>query len=53
MANKLMYNPNNDTQNDPFCRLKSLVEHSTEEPTNQNSMKFSKVVKPVNKNTLL
>ena len=25
MADKMMYNPNDDTQNKPFCRLKFLV----------------------------
>ena len=32
MADKLMYIPNNDTQNYPYCRLKLVVEtigHST------------------------
>ena len=52
MANKLMYTPNDDTQNYPFSRLQLEVEtfgHST----NQNLMKFPKVVKPTNKKTLL
>ena len=26
MANKLMYIPNNDIENYPFCRLKEVVE---------------------------
>ena len=33
MADKIMYNPNDDTQKYPFCRLKLFVEtfeHSTQ-----------------------
>ena len=37
MPNKLMYNPNDDTQNYPFCRLK-LVVKTYEHSTNQNSL---------------
>ena len=39
-----MYSPNDDTQNYPFCRL-----HLEIEPTNQNSTKVPKVVRPTNK----
>ncbi len=47
MADKLMYIPNDDTQNYPFSRLKLVVEtlwHSTNGPTNQNSLKFPKLL---------
>ena len=52
MTDKLMYIPNEDTQNYPFCRLQLVVEtfgHSTSEPNNLNSTKVPKVVKPSNK----
>ena len=46
-----------NTQNYPFYRLQLVVEtfgQSTKnEPTNQNSIKVSKVVKPTNKKTIL
>ena len=39
MADKLMYIPNDDTQNYPLCRLKLLVEKfELNKPTNQNSL---------------
>ena len=47
MAQKLMYIPSDDIENYPFCRLQSWFK--TFEPTNQNSMKVPKVVKPINK----
>ena len=57
MADKLMYTPNDDSQNYPFCRLNLVVktfEHLTYKPTNQNSVKILiKVVYPTNKKTLL
>ena len=43
-----MYIPNDDTQNHPFCTLKLVVETQINEPTNQNSIKFPKVVQPTN-----
>ena len=53
MSDKLMYIPNNDTQNYPFCRLKFVVEtfeHSWDNKiTNENSLKSSKFFKPTNK----
>ena len=54
MADKLMYIPNNDNQNYPFCRLQLKVKtleinnHLTG-LTNQNSTKVTKVVRPTNK----
>ncbi len=41
MADKLMYIPNDDTQNHPFSRLQLVVETfgQINEPTNQNSIK--------------
>ena len=56
MNGKLMYIPNDDTQNHSFCRLQLVVEtfkHPTYEPTNQNSIKVPNVVKPANEQTLL
>ena len=47
-----MFIPNDDIQNFSFCRLKLVVEtfgHKLNEPTNKNSMKVPKVVKPTNK----
>ena len=56
MANKLMFIPNDDTQNYPFCSknywLKRL-NSQLNKPTNQKSLKNPKVVKPRNKKTLL
>ena len=54
MADKLMYIPNDDTQNKPFCRLKIVVEtfeHSTyNAPTNQNLPKSTKLLsQPIRK----
>ena len=40
MDDKLLYIPNDDTQNYPFCRLKSTLN----EPTNQNSPKSRKLL---------
>ena len=48
MADKLMYNPNDDAQNYTFFRLQSVVE-MFEHLTNQNSINVLKVVKPTNK----
>ena len=52
-----MYTANNDTQNDPFCRLKLVVQmfgYSTQwnELSNQNSIKVPKVVETTYKKTL-
>ena len=49
-----MYIPNEDTQKYYFCRLQLVVKtigHSTK--WTQNSIKVTKVVKPINKQTLL
>ena len=51
MADKLMDIPNDDTQNYPYCRLKSVVEHSTKW-TKLKRTKVSKVVRSTNKKTL-
>ena len=45
MADKLLYIPDNDTQNYPFCRLKLVVE-TLKPPINE----VPKVVEPTNKN---
>ena len=57
MANKLMYIPNDDKQNNPFFRIQShwfkRLDIQINELTNQNSIKVPKVIKPTNKKTLL
>ena len=57
MAYKLMYIPNNNTQNYPFCRLQLMVETygqwALTESINQNLVKVPKVVKSTNKKSLL
>ena len=54
MADKFMYIPIDDTQNYSFYRLKLVVEtFELNKQTNQNSVKVPKVVKPMNKKTLL
>ena len=55
MADKLMYIPNDYTQNFPFCRLQLVVEtfKTLNKPTNQNAMKVPKVVEPTNKKSLV
>ena len=57
MADKLMYMPNDDTQNyhhsvDYIEWLKRLYTHLYE-PTNQNAIKVLKVVNPTKKKTIL
>ena len=57
MADKLKYNPNNDTQNYPFCRLQLVDQafgHSIKSSiaTYQNSIKVPKVVKPKDREML-
>ncbi len=53
-AGKLMFIPNDDTLNNPFCRLKKLIVKTFElnKPTNGNLVKVPKVVKLTNKKTL-
>ena len=54
MVDKLIYIPNDDPKNYPFCRLQLVVEtfgHSTK-LTNQKSIKVSMVVKLTNKKNL-
>ena len=56
MADKLMYIPNDDTQITPFVNYNKLfkrLDTKLNEPTNQNLIKFPKVVNPTNKITLL
>ena len=55
MAEELMYIPNANTQNWPFFKLQLVIEtfgHSTNKPTNQNSIKVPQIVMPTNKKTL-
>ena len=52
MVDKLIYIPNDDTQNYPFCRLLLVVDNQLNETTNQNTTKVPKVIKPTNKKTL-
>ena len=54
IKDKLIYIPNDDTQNYPFYRLQLLVKtFGLNESTNQNSIKISKVDKLTNKKTLI
>ncbi len=56
MADKMMYIPNDDTQNLTICRLQLVVEtivHSTKLTNQSNFTKVSKVVKSIKKKTLL
>ena len=56
MADKLIYIPNDGTQNYPFGSVNLVaetLEHSTKFPTYQNSIKVAKVVRPINKKTSL
>ena len=51
MADKLMYIPNDDTRNFPFCRLKLVVETFGHSTLSTNQSKFNKnfnVVEPTN-----
>ena len=54
MPYKLICISHDDTQNYPFCILQLVVGLDTQlgEPTNQNSIKFPKVVYPTNRKTL-
>ena len=53
MADKLMYIPDDDKQNYFFCRLQLMVSYTQlNEPTNQNSLRVHKVLKPTNKRLL-
>ena len=56
MAYKLKYIPNDDEQNNTFCRLKLVVEtfeHSTQCTNQSKFTEVPKVVKPTNKKALL
>ena len=53
MADKLMYIPNNYTQNHSNYRLQLVVEMFEHELANQNSKKVYKVVRPTINNTLI
>ena len=56
MADKLMYIPNDATQNYPFCRLHLVnerLEIQHNEATNQNSIEVPKDVNPTNEKTIL
>ena len=47
MADKLTYNPNDDTQNHPFYRLELVLKRFKNqlfESFNQNSLEFPKLV---------
>ena len=56
MSDKLMYLPNDDTQNYPLCGVKLVIEtldtHLNKQ-TNKSSIKVSKLVKQMHKQTLL
>ena len=54
MADKLFYVPNNGTKSYPICRLHLVVgclDTQPNKPTNQNSIKITKVIKQTNKKT--
>ena len=54
MAGKMMYIPNDDTQNYPSCRLQLVVENldiQLNDPTNQNSILVPIIIKQTNKKT--
>ena len=56
MADKLMYIPNDDRQNYPFCRFKLVVEtfdHSSQWTSYLKFTKVPKVIKQTNKKLLL
>ena len=56
MADKLLYIPNDDRQNYPFCRLKLFVEtfeHSTWWSNQLYFTEIPKIDKPTNKKSLL
>ena len=54
MADKLIYIPNSDTQNNPLIDYNGWLKRLDTEQnklTNKNTIKVSKVVKPTNKKT--
>ena len=56
MADKFIYIQNDDAQNNPFRRLKLVVEkfeHSTEWTNQSKFTEVPKVIKSTNKKTLL
>ena len=54
MADKLIYIPNDDTQNYPLCRLQFVVETlATQLNLPNKSIKVTKICKLTNKKTLL
>ena len=54
MAYKLIYIPNDDTQNHPLCRLKLVVKTFKHSTLSTNQSKLTKVHEDVmNKQTLL
>ena len=56
MTDKLMYNPDDDTQIYPFNRLQFRVESLhiyLNEPTNQNSIKVPRVFEPTKKDNVI
>ena len=53
MVDKLMYIPNDETENYPLQLVVQYLDTFFNEKTNQNSIKIPKVVKPTNKKTLL
>ena len=56
MASELLYIPNGDIQNYPICRLQFVDETfdiQLNEPASQNSIKVPKVIRLMNKKTLL
>ena len=52
MADKLMYIPNDDTQNYPFCRLKLVLKHLNTQLIETTNQKVPKVIKSRNKKVI-
>ena len=53
MVDKLMYIPNDETENYPLQLVVQYLDTFLNEPTKQNSIKIPKVFKPKNKKTLI
>ena len=53
MVDKLMYIPNDETENYPLQLVVQCLDTYFNEQTNQNSIKIPKVVKPTNKKIII
>ena len=52
VANNLMYNPNDNAQNYPFCRSQLVVLNLIKQPI-KSKFKFTKVAEPMKNKMLL